>query len=78
MVELFLVTCLHLTGSPQGGLVSDHQPQRRPPGVGLPRQVPASVGEDQGAHHPGGGEGDGEDGGSALTPTVDNNLHKHT
>lgn len=40
--------------------MSDHQPQRRPHRVLVPRQVPAPVGEDEGAHHPGGGAGDGE------------------
>lgn len=40
--------------------MSGHQPQRRSPGVFVSRQVPASVGADQGAHHPGGGAGDGE------------------
>lgn len=44
--------------------MSGRQPQRRPPGVGVSRQVAAPVGEDQGARHPGGGARDGEEGGS--------------
>lgn len=46
--------------------MSGPQPQRRPPGVGVSRQVAAPVGENQGAHHPGGGTGDGEEGGSGA------------
>lgn len=52
--------CLCLTGPSSGGLVYDHQPKWWPPCVVIPRQIPASVGEDQGAHHPRGGAGDGE------------------
>lgn len=51
---------LCLTGSSPRGLVSDHQPKWRPHCVIVPRQKPAPVGQDQGAHHPGGGAGDGE------------------
>lgn len=51
------------TGPPPGGLVLHHQSERRPLGVVLSRQIPAPVGEDEGAHHPGGGAGDGEGGG---------------
>lgn len=40
--------------------MSGHQPKRRPPRVVISRQVPASLGEDEGAHHPGGRKGDGE------------------
>ena len=54
---------LRLTGPSSWGLVSDHQPQRWPHCVVISRQIPAPVGEDQGAHHPGGGTGDGEVGG---------------
>lgn len=58
-------------GSSSGGVVSGHQPQRGPRGDCVPRQVPASVGEDQGARHPGGGARDGEEGGAGAggTPT---------
>lgn len=48
-----------IIGSPSGSVVSNHQPERGPYCVVLSRQVPAAVGEDQGAHHPGGGAGDG-------------------
>lgn len=51
---------LRLTGPSSGGLVSDDQPKWWSHCVGISRQIPASVGEDQGAHHPGGGTGDGE------------------
>ena len=51
---------LRLAGPSSGGLVSDHQPKRWPHCVVISRQIPAPVGEDQGAHHPGGGTGDGE------------------
>lgn len=51
---------LCLAGPSSGGLVSDHQPKRWPHCVVISRQIPAPVGEDQGAHHPGGGAGDGE------------------
>lgn len=40
--------------------MSEPQPQRRPRRVFISRQVDASVGENQRAHHPGGGEGDGK------------------
>lgn len=46
--------------------MSGRQPQRRPPGVGVSRQVAAPVGENQGARHPGGGARDGEEGGSGA------------
>lgn len=46
--------------------MSGRQPQRRPPGVGVSRQVAAPVGENQGARHPGGGTRDGEEGGSGA------------
>lgn len=47
--------------------MSGHQPQRRSPGVVVSRQVAASLGADQGTHHPGGGAGDGELG-AAMWP----------
>lgn len=60
--------------------MSDHQPKRRSHCVVIPRQIPASVGEDQGAHHPGGGARDGEvqDRADTDRSNRDSNTYTHS
>lgn len=66
---LCLTSSVYHTGASPGGVVFGTQSQWRLRGVGIPWQVPAPLGKDEGAACFGRGEGDGK---SCILPAKDN------